>query len=446
MEYKTSEILGKGAYGLVKKGLTSDGSPIAVKICSIDGSIPYFIIREINFMKVFNHPNLIGLLNVSTKQETIEICMTYGGDNLHTYIFSTASKIRLEAAPKIFTQIFTALEYLHYMGAVHRDIKPENILIKNGLVKLCDFGISKKLHPYRKTANTYSIGTLNYKPPELFAEVAQDYGTKIDIWACGCLAYEYFYRKVLFEGTREITVLRNIMQTVPSDDIALEVLGLSEVKFSGTTNKYKWSQEKMTAFELSILTNTLILNPNARKSAHFMLGLPGLKEHYDKETQSAIYVTHNEMRFGENFYMRQKNRLRKQARAEFLDEIISELHDSDYQTKLVAINIFDKYVESLPTASSMTSVSGTPKICASLAAKYCDRHLGLKADSQDEKRILEALEFEIHSATILDIYKTLGRQDNIDRIWDIISNWLYEFIPLQGKSASKIKDMLIISL
>jgi len=30
-------------------------------------------------------------------------------------------------------------------GVVHRDLKPDNILIKNGVFKLCDFGLSKKL-------------------------------------------------------------------------------------------------------------------------------------------------------------------------------------------------------------------------------------------------------------------------------------------------------------
>ena len=46
----------------------------------------------------------------------------------------------------IFKQVAFALDYLHKNKILHRDVKTQNIfMIKSGLVKLGDFGISVAL-------------------------------------------------------------------------------------------------------------------------------------------------------------------------------------------------------------------------------------------------------------------------------------------------------------
>ena len=34
-------------------------------------------------------------------------------------------------------------------GVVHRDLKPDNILLKNGILKIADFGLSDKVENFK---------------------------------------------------------------------------------------------------------------------------------------------------------------------------------------------------------------------------------------------------------------------------------------------------------
>lgn len=71
---------------------------------------------------------------------------------------------------------------------VHRDIKPNNILLtKNGILKICDMGVSKMICSPLFNAEinmTPQMGTLWYQAPEMLLGI-QKYGTEIDVWSLG---------------------------------------------------------------------------------------------------------------------------------------------------------------------------------------------------------------------------------------------------------------------
>lgn len=59
------------------------------------------------------------------------------------------------------------IQYIHSRNIIHRDIKLENILIDNlGVVKICDFGVSKLLENSESKATECS-GTPAYMAPEV---------------------------------------------------------------------------------------------------------------------------------------------------------------------------------------------------------------------------------------------------------------------------------------
>lgn len=71
---------------------------------------------------------------------------------------------------------------------IHRDIKLQNIFLnKEGIIKLGDFGVSKKLENTDDLAKT-SLGTPYYISPEICQ--GKPYNNKSDVWMLGCVLYE----------------------------------------------------------------------------------------------------------------------------------------------------------------------------------------------------------------------------------------------------------------
>ena len=70
----------------------------------------------------------------------MELC---GGGDLLNYV-RKRRKLKEDVAKWVVMQVVEGLHYCHSKGIVHRDIKLDNLLLDEcGIVKICDFGVSK---------------------------------------------------------------------------------------------------------------------------------------------------------------------------------------------------------------------------------------------------------------------------------------------------------------
>jgi len=165
--------------------------------------------REIEILKICQHPNIIRMLDIFENQEYIYIVMELlkGGD-LYSYLDTRNFKVSEERARSMIHSIATSTFYLHSYGITHRDLKPENILMVDKSevsdIKLVDFGLSKIIGP-NETCNE-PFGTLGYVAPEVLLQ--KPYGKAVDLWSIGIITYLLLSGSLPFDDPVEREVAR----------------------------------------------------------------------------------------------------------------------------------------------------------------------------------------------------------------------------------------------
>ena len=169
--YKYIKTIGEGTFGKVKLAThIITGEKVAIKIVQknlIKDKNQYNRIeREIKYLKLFNHPNIIQIYEVLESSSSFYIVMEYApGGELFNYIVEK-EKLDENEASMFFYQLINALEYIHSLGIAHRDLKPENLLlVKNKKIKIIDFGLSNYFNGDKKLETP--CGSPSYASPEI---------------------------------------------------------------------------------------------------------------------------------------------------------------------------------------------------------------------------------------------------------------------------------------
>ncbi len=211
--YDIKEPIGEGKFGFVRLATNRQkGKSVAVKMIkksSLTSEEIGLIRKEIEVLKLCQHPNIIMLDDIFENTEYIYIVMEFlRGGNLSSFMGKHQHKIEEARVCGIIHSVAVALFYLHSYGIIHRDIKPDNIVMVDESeasdVKIVDFGLSKFVGPSEKCVEPY--GTYGYAAPEVLKSVPYD--KSVDVWSLGVVAYTLLWGKGPFEGGNEDEVSR----------------------------------------------------------------------------------------------------------------------------------------------------------------------------------------------------------------------------------------------
>ncbi|CAA2940090.1 probable LRR receptor-like serine threonine-kinase RKF3 [Olea europaea subsp. europaea] len=219
--FSWDNIIGRGGYGNVYKGVLPDGSEVALKRfknCSASGDASFT--HEVEVIASIRHVNLVALRGYCTAttpyegHQRIIVCDLLKNGSVHDHLFGLVEKkLSWPIRQKIALGTAKGLSYLHY-GAqpaiIHRDIKASNILLDERFEpKVADFGLAK-FNPEGLThLSTRVAGTMGYVAPEyaLYGQLTE----RSDVYSFGVVLLE------LLSGKKALVAVTDGQPTLITD-------------------------------------------------------------------------------------------------------------------------------------------------------------------------------------------------------------------------------------
>jgi 3-phosphoinositide dependent protein kinase-1 len=220
LDFEFGRILGEGSYSTV---LYAE-EPVrkrsyAVKILDKrhivkEKKVKYVTIEK-DVLHKLSHPFVVKLYYTFQDQSSLYFVLDYCSNGDILSLLRSKGRFSNEGTRFYLGEIIAGVEYIHSQEILHRDLKPENILLdQHWHIKICDFGSAKLLDEeatptllIKKRASF--VGTAEYCSPELLNEQESSFAS--DVWAIGCVLYQFLIGMSPFKSTNEYQVFKKII-------------------------------------------------------------------------------------------------------------------------------------------------------------------------------------------------------------------------------------------
>ncbi|WVW80424.1 hypothetical protein I302_102405 [Kwoniella bestiolae CBS 10118] len=161
------------------------------------------------------HPGVIRLHSTFNDSTSLYFVLDMASNGeLATYIRKFGS-LDMTSAKYYAAQLIDTIEFMHEKGVVHRDLKPENILLDDDMrIKITDFGSAKLMNkeeePVDDAKKRSFVGSADFVSPEVLRNEPATAAS--DIWAFGCILYQFLAGKTPFRGATDYLTFQKILK------------------------------------------------------------------------------------------------------------------------------------------------------------------------------------------------------------------------------------------
>ena len=219
-KYTVKSILGEGGFGQVFKVINQKTKePFALKVTKSNG------MRKNEFDTLINE----GMLSTSIDSNNVikvkyfhdgkthndlpaYILMEYANEgNLEDFLYShNTTLLENSEILELSKQIIIGMKAINEK-ILHRDVHPQNILIKDKVLKITDFGLSKVVDHVTRTNTFKGTQHIKYKAPESWQ--GETNNIQLDMYSVGLVLYEIATLEYMYKITKDNSSVLNYQNT-----------------------------------------------------------------------------------------------------------------------------------------------------------------------------------------------------------------------------------------
>ena len=223
-DFQFGSRLGEGSYSQVFKAVDKQSRKVyAIKILSKkhivkEKKIKYVNIEKSTLNRLGHHAGIVTLYYTFQDENSLYFVIDMAEFGELLTLIRKYGSLSESCTKYYMVQLIDAVDFMHSKGVIHRDLKPENILVNGDMrLMITDFGAAKLLDSddlQRKDPNElYSassfVGTAEYVSPELLKD--NKCGFASDVWALGCILYQFIVGLPPFKGKTEYLTFEKIV-------------------------------------------------------------------------------------------------------------------------------------------------------------------------------------------------------------------------------------------